>query len=94
MAGGGRCWKLTGPDKWSHNAPGKPRQVDIVETPLSGDINSICGRTAERDPGPLGLTTRSGIGLSLPSGSSRRGDNGVAEAAEASDGVDCVHRFV
>ncbi len=37
----GQCWRLTGPDKWSHNAPGKPRQVDIVETSLSGDIDTL-----------------------------------------------------
>lgn len=37
----GQCWKLTGPDKWSHNAPGKPRQVDIVETSLFGGIGTL-----------------------------------------------------
>lgn len=39
LAETGKRWTLTGPDKWSHNAPGKPRQVDIVETVFSG--NSI-----------------------------------------------------
>ena len=29
MTGRGQKWTLTGPNKWSHNAPGKPRQVDI-----------------------------------------------------------------
>ena len=31
LAGGGTQWVITGPDRWSHNAPGKPRQVDISE---------------------------------------------------------------
>ena len=29
LTGRGQKWLLTGPNKWSHNAPGKPRQVDI-----------------------------------------------------------------
>lgn len=29
MTGRGQKWTLTGPNKWSHNAPGKARQVDI-----------------------------------------------------------------
>jgi alpha-N-arabinofuranosidase len=41
LAGVGKRWTLTGPDKWSHNAPGKPRQVDVLETALSGKWNAI-----------------------------------------------------
>ncbi len=38
LTGGGRKWTVTGPDRWAHNVPGKPRQVDIepasfTETP-------------------------------------------------------------
>ena len=32
LTGRGQKWTLTGPDKWSHNAPGKPRQVDVVQS--------------------------------------------------------------
>jgi alpha-N-arabinofuranosidase len=35
FAGYGRKWVLTGPDKWSHNAPGKPRQVDIRQSSIT-----------------------------------------------------------
>jgi alpha-N-arabinofuranosidase len=27
--GRGQKWCITGPNRWAHNAPGKPRQVDI-----------------------------------------------------------------
>lgn len=40
--GSGTRWVITGPDKWSYNAPGKQRQVDIVQTAFttfSNDIN-------------------------------------------------------
>jgi alpha-N-arabinofuranosidase len=30
LTGRGQRWTLTGENKWSHNAPGKPRQVDIA----------------------------------------------------------------
>jgi len=32
LTGRGQQWTITGPDKWSHNAPGKPRQVDIAQS--------------------------------------------------------------
>ena len=32
LTGAGRRWVITGDDKWAHNSPGEPRQVDIVET--------------------------------------------------------------
>jgi alpha-N-arabinofuranosidase len=32
LVGHGRRWLITGPDKWSYNAPGKARQVDITQT--------------------------------------------------------------
>ena len=35
LAGHGRQWIITGPDKWAYNAPGKARQVDIVHTSLT-----------------------------------------------------------
>lgn len=35
FAGAGRKWVLTGADKWSHNAPGKPRQVDIRQSSIT-----------------------------------------------------------
>jgi alpha-N-arabinofuranosidase len=35
LAGSGRKWVLTGPDKWSHNAPGKARQVDIRQSSIT-----------------------------------------------------------
>jgi len=40
----GKLWTLTGPDKWSYNAPGKPRQVDIVESTISGDTSQLAVR--------------------------------------------------
>jgi alpha-N-arabinofuranosidase len=35
LAGSGVRWLITGPDKWSHNAPGKARQVEITHTSLT-----------------------------------------------------------
>jgi len=32
LTGRGQKWTLSGPNKWSHNAPGKPRQVDIIRS--------------------------------------------------------------
>ncbi len=29
-----RCWVITGPDRWAHNLPGQPRDVDIDATTL------------------------------------------------------------
>ena len=34
LTGRGQKWTLTGPSKWSYNAPGKPRQVNIVQSPM------------------------------------------------------------
>ena len=39
LAGHGRRWIMTGPDKWSYNAPGKARQVDIAQTSLTAIPN-------------------------------------------------------
>jgi alpha-L-arabinofuranosidase len=35
LTGQGQRWALRGPDKWSHNAPGKPRQVDITTSTIA-----------------------------------------------------------
>lgn len=45
----GLQWVLTGPDKWSHNAPGKERQVDILQTTVKDFSNEI-------DVEPLSVT--------------------------------------
>jgi len=31
----GQQWTITGPNKWSHNAPGRPRQVDITQSAIA-----------------------------------------------------------
>ena len=31
----GQQWTITGPNKWSHNAPGRPRQVDITQSSIA-----------------------------------------------------------
>jgi alpha-N-arabinofuranosidase len=49
LNGLGQKWLLTGQDKWAHNAPGKPRQVDII----TASINNATGR--EEVP-PLSVT--------------------------------------
>ena len=41
LAGPGRTWTISGPGRWAHNAPGKPRQVDIEETSFMGDTNTM-----------------------------------------------------
>ena len=41
LAGHGRRWIITGQDKWSYNAPGKTRQVDIAQTSLTVIPNVI-----------------------------------------------------
>ncbi len=41
LAGHGRRWIITGPDKWSYNAPGKARQVDIAQTSLTAVSNNM-----------------------------------------------------
>jgi alpha-L-arabinofuranosidase len=35
LIGHGKKWVLVGPDKWSHNAPGKPRQVDVTTSSMA-----------------------------------------------------------
>ncbi len=35
LAGTGRLWRITGPNDMAYNEPGKPRQVEIVETPVT-----------------------------------------------------------
>jgi alpha-N-arabinofuranosidase len=37
----GRRFVLTGPDRWSHNAPGRPRAVTIAQTSLSEDSAAL-----------------------------------------------------
>ena len=37
----GLRWTITGPDKWSHNAPGKTRQVDIKRATLTETPNTL-----------------------------------------------------
>jgi alpha-N-arabinofuranosidase len=37
----GSRWTLTGPDKWSHNSPGKARQVDIKQTTVTEAQNTM-----------------------------------------------------
>jgi len=39
--GAGQKWTITGANKWSHNAPGKTRQVDIVTRALPEGIDRI-----------------------------------------------------
>jgi alpha-N-arabinofuranosidase len=34
LTGRGQKWTLTGANKWSHNAPGRPRQVDITTSSI------------------------------------------------------------
>ncbi len=41
LADRGLRWTLTGPDKWSHNAPGKARQVDITQATLTDSPKTI-----------------------------------------------------
>ncbi len=41
LAGPGRKWTISGPGRWAHNAPGKPRQVDIEETSFMGGTNTM-----------------------------------------------------
>ncbi len=49
LTGRGQKWTLTGPNKWSYNAPGKPRQVDIVQSPAAATA-------ARQDVVPLSVT--------------------------------------
>ena len=41
FSGCGTRWTITGPSHWSHNAPGKVRQVDIVQTSVTAFSNDI-----------------------------------------------------
>jgi alpha-L-arabinofuranosidase len=41
LSGSGLRWIISGPNKWSHNAPGKARQVDITQTTLTDDSNTM-----------------------------------------------------
>ena len=41
LTGRGRKWTITGPGKWAHNAPGKPRQVDIEQASFIRSSNII-----------------------------------------------------
>ena len=49
LTGAGRRWVITGNDKWAHNSPGEPREVDIVET-------SFLTGADELTVGPLSVT--------------------------------------
>jgi alpha-N-arabinofuranosidase len=41
LAGRGRRWVITGPDKWAYNAPGKARRVDIAQTSMTALPNVL-----------------------------------------------------
>ncbi len=41
LTGGGHKWTITGPDRWAHNAPGKPRQVDIEPASFTRSSDGI-----------------------------------------------------
>jgi alpha-N-arabinofuranosidase len=41
ITGRARRFVLTGADRWSHNAPGRPRGVTVAETSLSGDGDTL-----------------------------------------------------
>ncbi|UCG46568.1 MAG: hypothetical protein JSU94_13800 [Phycisphaerales bacterium] len=49
LTGRGQKWTITGENKWSHNAPGKPRQVDIRTSSVSDGIGQL-------QAGPLSVT--------------------------------------
>jgi len=36
LTGGGRLWRISGPDEMAYNEPGKEPQVSIDEQPVSG----------------------------------------------------------
>ena len=51
LSGSGQKWVITGKDRWAHNRPGAPRQVDITRG--SGDPGRgqpLEAGSAERDP--------------------------------------------
>jgi hypothetical protein len=37
LSGSGQRWVITGPNRWSANRPGAPRQVDIRGEAVTGD---------------------------------------------------------
>jgi alpha-N-arabinofuranosidase len=41
FSGAGTRWIITGPNKWSYNAPGKQRQVDIIQISIINASNDI-----------------------------------------------------
>jgi alpha-N-arabinofuranosidase len=41
VTGRGRRFVLTGSDRWSHNAPGRPRGVTVAETSLFGGGDTL-----------------------------------------------------
>ncbi|MBN1844324.1 MAG: hypothetical protein JW810_01490 [Sedimentisphaerales bacterium] len=49
LAGPGQVWTLTGQGKWSYNAPGRPRQVDIRH-------RSLREAPGQLEAGPLSVT--------------------------------------
>ena len=49
LNGRGQKWLLTGKGRWSYNAPGKPRQVDIT----TASISDAAGR---EEVSPLSVT--------------------------------------
>lgn len=49
LTGTGQTWTITGPGKWSHNAPGQARQVDIATSHVREGIERI-------ELGPLSVT--------------------------------------
>jgi alpha-N-arabinofuranosidase len=49
LNGRGQKWLITGKDRWSHNAPGKPRQVDITTA-------SFSDATGREEVPPLSVT--------------------------------------
>lgn len=41
LVGRGRRWLLTGASRWAYNAPGAPRQVDIVQTSFTSGAETL-----------------------------------------------------
>ncbi len=41
LTGRGSCWLITGADRWAHNDPGSPRQVDIAETSFTAGAGEV-----------------------------------------------------
>src|SRR6202007_3318846 len=49
LAGAGQKWVITGKDRWAHNRPGSPRQVDIRTEGVTAGAEAI-------EVGPLSVT--------------------------------------